>query len=247
MTLEIIHRKVENCQQTAGRTSHPLHALDALLVSINSLLQLIQPTWLAEAHISNFLNRKRSLSLDGLDRVLASQSLTVDQILPVNLSASAAATAIESSELVPLVSPSVAMAEPRILPSAIIENVQISTARLHDNRSRPSASHAQWQRFVAVRADAQQAAAMDPVLPVGAIAILDRHYTSLVPYRSQSPTLYAVRCGSSLLFRFLDLDDGHLILRPYSRSFPVQLLPIAPHETPSDHIIGRVCLVLAEL
>ena len=36
-----------------------------------------------QAHISNFLNRKRSLSLGGLDRVLAAQNLTVDQIMPL--------------------------------------------------------------------------------------------------------------------------------------------------------------------
>src|SRR6202020_3113794 len=43
-----------------------------------------------QAHISNFLNRKRALSLEGLDRVLAAQNLTVDQILPLDLSAAPA-------------------------------------------------------------------------------------------------------------------------------------------------------------
>src|SRR5258708_2545485 len=42
---------------------------------------------LSQAHISNFLNRKRALSLEGLDRVLASQNLTIDQILPLDLTA----------------------------------------------------------------------------------------------------------------------------------------------------------------
>lgn len=208
--------------------------------------RLAQQTGFRQAHISNFLNRKRSLSLDGLDRVLASQSLTVDQILPVDLSAQSAVIIGEPTEHVPLVSPSVAMSEPRIAPSAIIETVQIASARLYDNRSRPSHSHSQWHRFVAVRADAQQAAAMDPLLPIGSIAVLDRHYTSLVPYRSQRPTLYAVRCGSSLLFRFVDLDEEHLMLRPYSLAFPVQLLAVTPPQTPSTYIVGRVCLVIAE-
>jgi hypothetical protein len=209
--------------------------------------RLAQQTGFRQAHISNFLNRKRSLSLDGLDRVLASQSLTIDQILPVDLSAAASTPSAEPSESVPLVSPSVAMAEPRVSASSIIESVPISTARLYDQRSRHSVNHADWHRFLAVRVDVQQAAAMDPLLPVGSIAILDRHYTSLVPYHSHRATLYAVRCGSALLFRFVDLDDGHLILRPYSLTFPVQLLAIAPNETPSKHIVGRVCLVLAEV
>jgi hypothetical protein len=70
---------------------------------------------------------------------------------------------------------------------------------------------------------------------------------SLAPYRAHQPTLYAVRCGAALLLRFVDFDEGRLILRPYSRDFPVQLLPLATHETPADYIVGRVCLVFSEL
>jgi hypothetical protein len=203
-----------------------------------------------QAHISNFLNRKRSLSLEGLDRVLASQNLTIDQILPLDLTASQAPTPIQTSdpiETVPVVSPSAAMDDARIFPAAIIETIQVSASRLHDNRARPSTRHAHWQRFLAIRADTQQSAAMDPLVSPGAIAVLDRHYNSLAPYRAHQPTLYAVRCGAALLLRFVDFDEGRLILRPYSRDFPVQLLPLATHETPADYIVGRVCLVFSEL
>ncbi len=201
-----------------------------------------------QAHISNFLNRKRSLSLEGLDRVLASQNLTIDQILPLDLAATAAP--LQSSEpidIVPVVSPSVAMDDARIAESSIIETIQVSASRLHDNRARPSTKHSHWQRFLAIRADAQQSAAMEPLLASGAIVVLDRHYSSLAPYRAHQPTLYAVRCGAALLLRFVDFDEGRLILRPYSREFPVQLLPMASHESPADYIVGRVCLVFSEL
>ncbi|HSY67375.1 MAG TPA: hypothetical protein VK813_01940 [Edaphobacter sp.] len=201
------------------------------------------------AHVSNFLNRKRSLSLEGLDRVLASQNITIDQLLPLDLTAAQAVPvhASDPTEIVPVVSPSAAMDEARILPSAILETIQVSASRLHDNRARPSTKHAHWQRFLAIRADAQQSAAMDPLVSPGAIAVLDRHYNSLAPYRAHQPTLYAVRCGAALLLRFLDFDEGRLILRPYSRAFPVQLLPLATHETLADYIIGRVCLVFSQL
>lgn len=198
-----------------------------------------------QAHVSNFLNRKRALSLEGLDRVLASQNLTIDQLLPVDLNASLSALTGDS-ELIPVVTPSAAMDDARISPSSIIETLQISASRLQDNRSRPSARHANWQRYLAIRADAQQSAAMDPLLPTGAIAVLDRHYNSLVPYRAHQPTLYAVRCGAALLIRFIELDEGRLILRPSSMAFPVQLLALSPQESPADYIIGRVCMVLAE-
>ncbi|MCU1319341.1 MAG: hypothetical protein JWP98_859, partial [Edaphobacter sp.] len=140
-----------------------------------------------------------------------------------------------------------AMDDARITPAATIETVHVIASRLHDNRSRPSTRHAHWQRFLAIRADAQQAAAMEPLVPAGAIAVLDRHYNSLAPYRAHQSTLYAVRNGAALSLRFVDFDEGHLILRPYSRDFPVQLLPLATHESPADYIVGRVCLVFSEL
>lgn len=209
--------------------------------------RLAQQAGFQQAHISNFLNRKRSLSLEGLDRVLASQNLTIDQILPFDLAAAASPQINEPLDTIPVVSPSVAMDEARVPESAIIETVQVSASRLHDNRARPSTKRAHWQRFLAIRADAQQSAAMEPLLAPGAIAVLDRHYSSLAPYRAHQPTLYAVRCGAALLLRYVDFDEGRLILRPYSRDFPVQLLPLASHESPADYIVGRVCLVFSEL
>ena len=56
--------------------------------------RLAQQAGFQQAHISNFLNRKRALSLEGLDRVLASQNLSIDQILPLDLAAAAQFDAI---------------------------------------------------------------------------------------------------------------------------------------------------------
>jgi hypothetical protein len=215
--------------------------------------RLAQQTGFQQAHISNFLNRKRALSLEGLDRVLASQNLTIDQLLPLEINATQSPIPTQPSEpieIVPVVSSSAAMDEARISPASIIETIQVSASRLnsnHANRVRTSTSQAHWQRFLAIRADAQQSAAMDPLVSPGAIAVLDRHYNSLAPYRAHQPNLYAVRCGAALLLRFVDFDEGRLILRPWSREFPVQLLPLTAHETPANYIVGRVCLVFSEL
>jgi hypothetical protein len=211
--------------------------------------RLAQQAGFQQAHISNFLNRKRALSLEGLDRVLESQNLTVEQVLPLELTAAAPAPQhpADPIEVVSVVSASVAMDDAQVPPSSVIETIQVSASRLNDNRSRPHTRYAHWQRFLAIRADAQQAAAMEPILLPGAIAVLDRHYNSLAPYRAHQPTLYAVRYGASLLLRFVDYDEGRLILRPYSRDFPVHLLPLANHESPADYLVGRVCFVLSEL
>jgi transcriptional regulator with XRE-family HTH domain len=198
-----------------------------------------------QAHISNFLNKKRSLSLDGLDRVLAAQNLSVDQILPLEFSASASEP--PPADSIPIVSPSTAMEEPVVRPGSVIESIQVIPSRLHDNRPRPAPKYAHWQRFVAIRADPQQTAAMDPMIASGAVVVLDRHYKSLAPYRAHQRTLYAVRSATGLVLRYVEFDGGALLLRPLSLAFPVQIIMLAAHETPADYLVGRVCLVLSEL
>ena len=58
---------------------------------------------------------------------------------------------------------------------------------------------------------------------------------------------YAMRYGRGILLRYVEFDDGHLILRPSSMDAPVQLINVAVNEMPSDYIVGRVCLLLHEL
>jgi len=213
--------------------------------------RLAQQVGFQQAHISNFLNRKRALSLEGLDRVLAAQDLKVEQILPLEVAAGIEAAAgpqeFDAVEEVPIVSPSSAMDDVSIAPAATIETIPVLSSRLYENRARPTSRRVQWQRFLAVRTDAHQAAAMAPLLPAGSIAVLDRHYNSLAPYRANQASIYAVRSGPMLLLRHVDFDERHLILKPYERDFPVQLLPLVANESPGDYIVGRVCMVLSEL
>ena len=208
--------------------------------------RLAQQAGFQQAHISNFLNKKRSLSLEGLDRVLAAQGLTIDQLLPVDLKAASALPGHDTMETVPVVSPSVAMDQAFATAASVIETIQVSASRLQGNRSRPHAERANWQRFLAIRADAQQAAAMEPLLSGETIAVLDRHYNSLSDYRSHESTLFAIRYGGTLMLRFVEFNEGQMILRPYSRRSPVHLLTLAPDEVPADYVVGRVCILLSE-
>lgn len=211
--------------------------------------RLAQRAGFQQAHISNFINGKRALSLEGLDKVMEAQNLSIEQILPIDLTAAARhePPASETIEEVPIVPPSAAIDDARIAASEIIETVPVVAARLHENRSRPAPRRTQWERFVAVRVDAQQAAAMAPVLALGAAAVIDRHWNSLAPYRANHPSLYAIRSGSMLLLRYVDFDERHLILRPFLREFPVQLIALKENESPADYIVGRVCTVVAEV
>jgi len=71
--------------------------------------------------VSNFLNKKRSLSLEGLDRMLAAQNLSIEQILPLEMAGGQGEeTAAEQLFDVPIVSPSTAIHDSKITRTAII-------------------------------------------------------------------------------------------------------------------------------
>jgi hypothetical protein len=84
------------------------------------------------------------------------------------------------------------------------------------------------------------------VIQPDALVLLDRHYTSLMPYRPNRPNLYGVRSGSHLMLRYVDFMANRLVLRPHNIAFSVDLMEIDPGETPSDRIAGRVVLILNE-
>lgn len=216
--------------------------------------RLAQQTGFRQAHISNYLNKKRALSLEGLDRVLAAQGLTVNEILPVYLGASAETPADPDTDLeaetilrVPLVSASAAAEEGQFQAANVIETVPVAVARLSENRARPSGRSLGWQRFVALRLDAQQAAAMEPLLASGTLVVIDRHYNSPAPYRAHQPTVFAVRWAGGLLFRYVQFEEGRLILRPLEVDCGIQLLPVGARELASDYIVGRVCLLIQDV
>ena len=68
---KVVNRQVHRREQPSEGPHHALHPLQRLLMAQQTVLNLGQPPPLTEAHISNFLNGKRALSLEGLDRVLA--------------------------------------------------------------------------------------------------------------------------------------------------------------------------------
>src|SRR3954470_15688831 len=74
-------------------------------------LRLAQQTGFKQAHISNFLNRKRGLSIEGMDKVLQVQHLSVLDLLDpaeVNKRASILPPSAEDFENVILTDPSIA-------------------------------------------------------------------------------------------------------------------------------------------
>jgi len=208
---------------------------------------LARQTGLAQAHISNFLHRRRRLSLSALDRILLAQALSVEDLSSGSKRSPQPEGEREFMDIVPVVAQSVAMTAPVISARAVIDSIQLPAGWLKGFPARRAVSRRNWERFVAVRVTALQALPMDPVLRVGSLAVIDRHYNSLAVSRPPHPNLYAVRAGSQMLFRHAAFESSRLVLRPRMLEHPLDVIELAPEESPSDLLVGRVCLCVSEL
>lgn len=207
---------------------------------------LARQTGLAKAHLSNYLRSKKRLSLEALDRVLASQRLSAEDLVPMNLRMEDLLSE-EGGSAVPLVSHATALFEPVVRPSAIQSVVHLPAGSLNSVRASWSAgSRRTWRRFVTVRIPSNDTPPMEPVVFPDAIVLIDRHYNSFTPYRPDRPNLYAVRHESDLLIRYVDFLAGRLVLRPHNILFPVSLIEIEHGESPRELLVGRIALILNE-
>lgn len=207
---------------------------------------LAQQTGLRSSHLSNFIHRKRKLSLAALDRVLAAQSLSIDDILP-EPTRPAHHTSATNASIVPLVAHATALHSPIINQRTILELIHLPAGSLDQLRPRRTLARRNWHRFLAVRLTAAQAAPMHPLLSPGSIAVLDRHYNSLAPNHPSRPNIYAVNFLNALAFRHVTYEANRIVLRPHSLDAPIDLLRLGADESPSACIVGRVCLTIADL
>ena len=211
-------------------------------------IMLARQTGFGQSHISNFLRRKRTLSLEGLDRILVSQSLTVSDLLPhESFPAHLSALPDSNFDAIPLVTAATALSSQNVPSHSVLDVLRIPAGILQTLQVRRANSRRHWLRFVAVRLASAQSAPMEPILTPGSIAVIDRHYNSLLRNQPDRPTLYAVRHGNTLLVRYLEFDANRLILRPCNLAYPVTLVQLGPNETASDYITGRVCFLFTQV
>ncbi len=211
-----------------------------------SVSLLARQTGFAQAHLSNFLNQRRHLSLEAMDRILAAQRLDAADLLPVAHRAGLRRD-YEGGSAVPVVSHAVALFEPLIRPAAIQALLHLPASLLQSVHTGTSGARRKWERFVAIRVSSSDASQMDPLVLPEAIALIDRHYNSSAPYHPHRRNLYAVRVGPHLTLRYVEFASSHLILRPYNNAFPVQLIEVNPEESPYDLLVGRIALILNAL
>jgi Peptidase S24-like len=213
-------------------------------------LRLAHQTGFKQAHISNFLNHKRGLSLEGMDKVLSVQHLSVlDLIDPseINKRASILPPSEDEFENVAVTDLHVAANEARIMSMHVKDRLKFKKSFLKRLKREMEGDRGGWDRFVIVKADAHEGITMCPRIMPGATLLLDRHYNSLIPYRKGASNMYAVRKGNNCTIKYLDTDRHHVILRSHNRDYPTEVMTLKDGQRPSDYIVGRVCYVGLEI
>jgi hypothetical protein len=202
-----------------------------------------------QAHMSNFLNARRGLSPEAMDRlldVLQVDVLDLADAEELRLRALQRPERASSYESVPLVSLQDAAFAPTITPRQMLDSLKFRKRFLHRLKPDTIGDRSQWLRFVMVRAGAESTRAMAPRLAPGAVLLLDRHFNSLRPYRRGVPNVYAVRAGAQCVIRHVSVAPGRVILRPSNQEWPVELLEIPTGKTFAAYIVGRVCHIAVE-
>ena len=239
-----------NFTQTHERL--PLELVRRIQRGTLSVSLLARQTGFGQPHLSNFLHNRRQLSLEAINRVLAPQHMTSSDLLPVLHQPESLPiggewrTEFGPACLSPCGSHHAALVEPYIRATAAQSMLQLPAGALQSIRSRVASPRGAWQRFAAVRVPAADALPTETLVLPDATALLDRHNTSLMPYRPNRSNLYAVRHESHLTLPYVDFVSNRLVLRPHNIGFPVDLIEVDPGESPGDLLAGRVALILNE-
>ncbi len=209
-------------------------------------LRLAEQTGFKQAHISNFLNRKRGLSLEGMDKVLSVQHISVLDLLDpseINKRASIVPPSEDEFESVVVADPQVAAQEQLIMSMHVKEILKFKKTFLRRLRADIEGDRDGWERFVVIKVDAREGMSMYPRTLPGATLLLDRHFNSLTPYRRGEQNMYAVRKDDGCTIKYVEVANRHLVLRPHNPAYPVEVLPIEEGTKSGEYIVGRVCHV----
>jgi Peptidase S24-like len=209
-------------------------------------MRLAEQTGFKQAHISNFLNRKRSLSLEGMDKVLSVQRLSVLDLLDpdeINKRASIPPPSEDEFDNIFVVEGAIAASQPLVMSMNVREIYKFKRSFLRKLRSDMHGKRGDWERFVAIKIDANDGMSMYPRLLPGATVLIDRHYNSLQPYRKGELNLYAVNIRNTCIVRYVELAGSNLVLRPHNQTYAVEVLPLHEDQGTSDYLVGRVCYI----
>jgi hypothetical protein len=200
-----------------------------------------------QGHLSNFLNARRGLSLESMDRLLETLDIGVLDLVDTGdiqrrLVLPRAGDAIEKIAVVSAENAALA----RFAPDQILETRSFNKSFLRRLKPRSAEGRGDWLRFVLIKLNMR-----GPRLFLRgtstATLLIDRHYSSLQPYRRLRPNLYAVSFGGRCVMGQVSVVDDYLVLRPRDPQQEVEMVKIERGRSYSQYIVGRVCHVGLEV
>ena len=201
-----------------------------------------------QGHLSNFLNARRGLSVEAMDRLLEILQIGIlDLVEPEDIFRRAVPPRPAAHfEDVALVSPENATLA-RFSASQILETRNFRRSFLRKLRPDDSGARADWLRFVLIKLAAGSAGGVLPLEVSQVTLLIDRHYSSLQPYRRLRPNLYALRLAGHCFLGYVSVSGDRLVLRPNNALAAVEVVRIERGRSYSEYIVGRVCHVGAEV
>jgi hypothetical protein len=196
-----------------------------------------------QGHLSNFLNARRGLSLESMDRLLATLNIGVLDLADLKDMQQQVSFPAGGFENVALVCGEQAARMPRLTPEQVRESRNFSKSLLRRLKPNDASNRSDWVRFVLLRLDAKEAGGMFPHLLAGVTLLVDRHYNSLQPYRRFRPNIYAVHAAARCLIGYVSVSGDQLVLRPPNPQHSVELVRVEHSRSYHDYIVGRVCHV----
>src|SRR5260370_13502127 len=141
-------------------------------------LRLAEQTGFKQAHISNFLNRKRGLSLEGMDKVWNVQHLSVLAIIEraeVNKRRWILPPSEDEFDNVVVADSHIAASEASIMSMHVKEILKFKKSFLKRLKEAAEGDRSGWERFVIIKVDSEEGMSMYPRTMPGATLLLDLH------------------------------------------------------------------------
>lgn len=201
-----------------------------------------------QGHLSNFLNARRGLSLESMDRLLHTLGIGVldlvdDKEIQRRAALPGARDGVERIAMVAAENAALA----RFSPSQILQTQSFRKAFLRRLKPEDAENRRDWLRFVLIRLEGKSTHSIVFFGGSAATLLIDRHYSSLRPYRRFRPNMYAVRSGQRCALGYVSLVGDQLVLRQRDPEQELEVLRIERGRSYSDYIIGRVCHVGLEV
>lgn len=200
-----------------------------------------------QGHLSNFLNARRGLSLESMDRLLETLDIGVLDLVDAKdiherFVLPGAAEGVEKIAVVSAENAALA----RFAPSQVLETRSFNKSFLRKLKPRSAEDRRDWLRFVLIKLDLKGARQFSLGTST-AVLLIDRHYSSLQPHRRLQPNVYAVSFGGRCVMGYVSVFDNYLVLRPRDPQQEVEMLRIERGRSYSEYIVGRVCHVGLEV